>query len=346
MRKVLAGAALLALTSTSAVALENEIYGSFNWSLTRFDSDVASGGATVSTVGQGTTSSNNNSRFGLKGSHDRVFYTFEFGMDNNNNSGLGTSRALFVGFKTKIGSFVAGRTESPYRVAQKKADPFYDTSAANFLGGFNPTGASYGLSNLVNGFSDGSIVWHSLPFVKLLGGDLTGTAAIFVQNDGSNEDNGGRDDLDYNAGIDWAGDNFSFGMQYLYVGVGARPTTVPSNISGGAVVDNAFSVNGHYDIEQWRFAGSYENVNLRASATRQYGLLSATYNLSKNTRASVAFGSVDQGGGEGEGVHLGLFHRLERGLTVYVLGSAIGKEDDTDNSTVAAGLKYRFAWRL
>lgn len=350
MKHQLTGAFVLAAIAAPLVAqAEGKIYGQFNISASDVESNQTVGapaapgdntmaGRFGSIVQDGQSADNNGSRLGFQGSKGQFFYAVELGLDTDGGgdgiaSGLGSTRHAFVGFNSSFGTFSFGRTNTAYKLAGQRIDPFYDTSSANFVGGFSPEGASYGLSNLINGWTDNSIAYIS-PEI----GGLTLNGGIYLNvNQGT--------DHDFGLGADYRLGELALSVQYLDIGVDEVfiPGTVPpSVVAGSAVVDTALQGTAQFEIAGFTLGVSYEDVDLRAGGSRAYLLGSVAFDLTDNIQFAGSYGDVDQGGGEGDGFTVGAFVDLIEDFTVYGLYSDVDLENGSENQTLSLGLKYAF----
>ncbi len=118
-------AALLSLTLPSAVFADATIYGKANVSLQSTDEGGSSTSELVS----------NASRLGVKGSESisdglTAIYKFEFEVhldDGDKNGDTFSQRNIYVGLQSDaMGTVIAGKFDTPLKVAQKKIDLFSD----------------------------------------------------------------------------------------------------------------------------------------------------------------------------------------------------------------------------
>ncbi len=335
MKHHLTGAFVLAAISAPLAAqAEGKIYGQFNISLNEVDGVYNSvdsdgfGGAGVAQDGQ--SGDNNASRLGFQGENGQFFYAVELGLSvDDNASGLAQTRHAFVGANTSVGTFTFGRTNSAYKLAAQRLDPFYDTSAVNYQGIAANEGGSYGLSNLANGWTNNSVAYIS-PEV----GGLTVNAGVYLQEQ-SDEDH------DYGIGLDYRLADLSVGVQYLAVGA----DNVDGVVAGsGSVVDTALQATASYGNEAWSVGASYELVELRGGDDRTYLFLAGDFALNENLTLAATVGQVDQGAGEGLSYTVGAYVDLIKDFTFYGLFS----QSDLDNSAasetdvISLGVRYGF----
>ncbi len=335
MKNHLTGAFVLAAIAAPLTAqAEGKIYGQFNLSASEVDgvfSDLAGNEVTQ----EGQSGDNNASRLGFQGENGQFFYAVELGLGVDNgvtgagSNGLATTRHAFVGFNSSVGTFTFGRSNTAYKLAAQRLDPFYDTSAINYKGVGQNEGGGYGLSNLANGWTNNSIGYIS-PEVA----GVTINAGVYLQ-ELSDEDH------DLALGADYRLGDLSLGLQYLSIGADTSAGVVAG---AGTVVDTALQGTVSYAMQGWSVGLSYEMVDLRSGDERNYMFLSGSFDLNENISLAATYGSVDQGAGEGMGFTVGAFVDLIEDFTVYGLYS----QSDLDNapsaetSVFSLGVKYGF----
>ncbi len=338
MKHHLTGAFVLAaIAAPLAAQAEGKIYGQFNISVNEVDgvynsvsgNDFADPNTQAAQDGQ--SGDNNASRLGFQGENGQFFYAVELGLDVDDAAGgLAHTRHAFVGFNSSVGTFTFGRTNSAYKLAAQRLDPFYDTSAVNFQGISSNQGGGYGLSNLANGWTNNSIAYISPEF-----GGLTVNAGVYLQ-ESSDEDH------DFALGVDYRLGDLSLGLQYLTVGA----DNVDGVVAGaGQVVDTALQGTVSYSTETFSVGFSAEQVELRASGEdRIYMFLAGEYALNEHLTLAASVGDVDQGAGEGMGFTVGAYLDLIENFTLYGLYS----QSDLDNApasetdVISVGVRYGF----
>lgn len=342
MKHHLTGAFVLAaIAAPLAAQAEGKIYGQFNISVNEVDGSFATVDgndfAGASQPQDGQSGDNNASRLGFQGENGQFFYAVELGLDVDVNGGsaddsadgLAHTRHAFVGFNSSVGTFTFGRTNTAYKLAAQRLDPFYDTSAVNFQGIASNQGGGYGLSNLANGWTNNSIAYISPEF-----GGLTVNAGIYLQEQ-SDESH------DYGIGVDYRLGDLSLGVQYLTVGA----DNVDGVVAGsGLIVDTALQGTVSYSTERFSVGLSAEQVDLRAGDDRIYLFLGGEFALNEYLTLAASVGDVDQGGGEGMGFTVGAYLDLIENFTLYGLYS----QSDLDNApasetdVISVGVRYGF----
>lgn len=338
MKHHLTGAFVLAaMAAPLAAQAEGKIYGQFNISVNEVDgvynsvsgSDFAD--VNTQTAQDGQSGDNNASRLGFQGENGQFFYAVELGLDVDDAAGgLAHTRHAFIGFNSSVGTFTFGRTNTAYKLAAQRLDPFYDTSAVNFLGIASNQGGGYGLSNLANGWTNNSIAYISPEFAG-----LTFNAGVYLQEQ-SDESH------DYGVGVDYRLGDLSLGVQYLTVGA----DNVDGVVAGsGQVVDTALQGTVSFSTERFSIGFSAEQVELRASnEDRIYMFLAGEFALNEHLTLAASVGDVDQGAGEGMGFTVGAYLDLIEDFTLYGLYSQSDLDNDPSSETdvISVGIRYGF----
>ena len=337
---------LLAVAAGSAQAAAPEV--NFNATLAGsvrlLDSDFEFGDDNIKPVNNASSVS-----LGFKAPYAgvMVFGLAEAG-EKNKELGIDALRQAFVGVETGIGQFLVGKKASEYRLSGEKLDPFYDTSVVGFNGREAREGASYGLSNLTNGFSHNTVGYLS---PALLGGLRLNAAAYVSSEDAPN------DEIDYGVGAEYAlpgfadGHSLSAGVQYLKIenpasNVAGNPSRNGLVTVGGSPgVSDSYRVYGSYAAGSVVLSGSYENVDVAAEAdARAYYYLSGTWALCDKTQIAASYGWLDFAAGSpalsGEGYSLGVFHELASNLKGYAAARQVSLDVPGDTATIAVGLSY------
>lgn len=249
---------------------------------------------------------------------------------------------FFGGVSTPFGTIGYGRQASFYRKAGQELDPFYDTSVVGFNGVFAAEGASYGLSNLSNGYNDDTLAYASPSF-----GGLSLRASWFRDTGDS------RADEDYGLGLRYApeGGAVVAGVEVVdsqgadaVFGVGKRTSF------------EAIRVYGSYRWEALLLGASLEQVDVENEADeRKYALLSASYGLAPKLTLATSFGllkdvvpnaAANPDGIDGEGLTVGAFYEATPRLTTYAAIRGVRLDSDADTETYAIGARYAFSYGL
>lgn len=264
----------------------------------------------------------------------RAFAVYERGASND-QLGVEDVREFFGGVSGQLGTLVAGRKATDYRIAGERLDPFYNTSAASFNGLFAAEGASYGLSNLTNGYTSNT-VGYTTPVLY----GVTGNLAFYVNN--NNNQQGVGDELDFGAGVGYAN------SEWLGLDVGVQFLDINGNVVTGSPPGESSALRAHVSLgrELWTFGASYEQVDVEFEDNpRQYAFLSASYQLFEALRIAATAGSVnDTPTSDGAGGTLGLFWDWTKNLNNYwaLRFVTLDNAANEDNLTLATGIKFTF----
>lgn len=297
---------------------------------------------------------NNASRVSLKASLKSEllsgFAYYERGL-RNDKAGIKPDRQLYLGIDSPYGKLTAGKKASAYREAGEQLDPFYDTSTAGFNGRAMSEGASYGLSNLTNGFSHNEVAYVS-PIV--LGG-LQLNAGVFIGTKSAPNDK-----LDKAVGAVYAlpgaggeGNVLSFGVQALQIENGTAFVLGNSRLNDRAPVggtpgrsDNV-RLHAAFTTPKFSLGGSFEHVDVKAEAkARGYGYVAGTFALSDTTRLAASYGRLEFKAGSpalsGDGFSLGLFRKLGENFNGYLAARHAKLDGPGDTTSLAVGVSYAF----
>jgi predicted porin len=348
-KKIIALAIASALTAPVMAYAEATAYGQANLSI-----DIINDGMTNS--GNSNNLVSNESRLGLKGSEDlgngmSAVWQMEgnVGMDTgattaaqlfNRNTYLGLSSA-------SMGTVLAGRHDTPYKMATRKLDVFADTIAAD----------NRGLAGVAMMGTGHDIRWSNiLAYMSpSMSGFSVAAATVFgAENAASGQTKGTGYSLAgmYDQGPIYAAlayDSVKLGN----VGDLGTANAATFGVPGAAVDDtakalklgfgytmDAFAVNAV--IEKPKFAPA---VGASSSSTNLY--LAGKFSISSTDAVKLAFtkrGSTTGFSNDAKQIAVGYDHNLSANTTVYALATKI-----TDNTTGAAdprtlsvGMKHSF----
>lgn len=276
----------------------------------------------------------------------RAFLVYQYGFERFNESipnalAGDREREFFGGLSTPYGTLGYGRQESFYRKTGREVDPFHDSSVVGFNGAFAAEGASYGLSNLSNGFND-----ETLAYASPLFGGLSLRASYFM-------DAAGNADEDYGLGLRYAPEDsaLSAGLEYLDSDGGDAVFGV-----GKGVAFDAVRAYGSFRWAAFAVGASFEQVDVENEADpRKYAILSASYTIqSRLTLASsvgvlrdvVPNAAANPDGIDGEGLSLGAFYEVTPRFTTYAALRGVQLDSDADTQTYAIGGSYAFSHTL
>lgn len=320
---------LLLLAPAPLVAQESnaELYGNLRYSYNCADDGTEARWA----------SANNASRLGVRGevSGEAVtaFLHVETGISvDSDPDGRGfTQRFFYGGLRGDFGALTVGRHTTAYKAAGLRGDSFYDTSAIS-AGGGTPTtgvfaGATFGLSNLTNGFANRALSYTS-PDVS----GFTGNAAMYLDPDS---------DHDVGLGLRYQRYGVDVGLQY-YASQGA------DNWAQSGPADDAVRVHGSYrGSDRWTASVSYEHVTSIGEGDQDYLYAAGTVDLTSVLTAAVSVGDVSRGGVanvSGTGVNAGLWYALFPETRIYGLYSGLDRDQGEERRhVVSLGLTQDFS---
>ncbi len=337
---LLAAAVAVACGAPVAAMADANIYGQFRYSLNSMDADTGAG-STMS-------GEDNVSLFGLKasakGDSVTAFAHLQTGAAADGNGGQAfDQRFYFGGLKGDFGTVAYGRMTNAYKMPGFKLDPFYNMSHVGAGGTLATGGATYGLSQATNGFTDNALQYTSpaMSGLKL-------NVGLYV-------DDGVEDDHGTNVGVTYSADNFHVGVQF------ASNDTATATVPGVIADGDAMRVHGGYKADAWSVGFSFENVNaadpaLSTSEDVDYMYLVGKYNVSKETQLVASMGTVsddsvkDDGAGgfdivsqEGTGFNLGAFQTIAPKTQVYVSYSTASLDAlEMDPSVFSVGAIHKF----
>lgn len=265
-RKLIAAAIAAALCSPGLALADSEnviIYGKANLSIDRVSSSGALGTST-------TQVSSNASHFGIKGSEelgDGWTATWQVEqMVNYDNAGNGTTlatRNTFINLlNSDYGVFILGRHDTPYKLASRTMDVFFDTIADNrsLMGG-----ASLDLTNLSGSSAaasfdgrQGDVIAYIAPAI----GDLMLSGAYVA---GAETATGGqvKGDAWSFTGLYTSGPvNVNFGYEIHNLGsAGSGTIAVPAPLAAVANhSERAYKLAGSYAFDKTTVYGVYERT--------------------------------------------------------------------------------------
>lgn len=324
----LAAAAVLLLAPVSLAAqdLDAELYGNLRYSYNRAD---AGGDARWA-------SANNASRLGVRGEVAgeavSAFFHLETGVSvDSDPEGRGlTQRFFYGGLRGDFGTVTVGRHTTAYKAAGLGADPFYDTSTISAAGGVPATGvfagATFGLSNLTNGFADRAVTYTS---PELAG--LTGNAAMYLDPDSNH---------DYGLGLRYQRHGIDAGLQF-------HTSRSDENWAQAVPADDAVRLHGTYrGADRWTASVSYEHVTSAEGRGQDYLYAAGTVDLTPALTVAASVGDVSSGDVSpvaGTGVNAGLWYAVFSSTRVYGLYSRLEREQGERRQLLSVGLTQEFS---
>ena len=276
----------------------------------------------------------------------KLFGVYQYGFERFNESvpnfpAGDHEREAYGGLSTPFGTVGFGRQASFYRKAGQELDPFYDSSVVGFNGVFAAEGASYGLSNLTNGFNDKTLAFSTPAYEGL------SLRASYFMDEASGEDE------DYGVGLRYAPTDLglSAGLEFLDSQGGDAVFGVGKRVSYDAI-----RVYGRYAWEALSIGASLEQVDVDNEADeRKYALLSASYRVMPKLTLASTFGylkdvvpnaAANPDGIDGKGLTVGAFYEVLPKLTVYAAARGVRLDSEADTETFAIGASYSFQYDL
>ncbi|MCK5396540.1 MAG: porin, partial [Gammaproteobacteria bacterium] len=332
MKNIVLSAAIAAICAAPVAAMaDTQLYGQMRYSFNSIDDKT---NADPAKHKDGLSGEDNVSLFGLKGSAGdddlKAFYHIQTGAlaDGDADSRAFKQRFYFAGLQGGFGKVAYGRMTNAYKFDGFKLDPYYNLSHVGASGSFAAGGASYGLSNATNGFTDNALQYTSPAFsgVKV-------NAGVYI--DDTNEDDHGT-----NIGASWSGNGINVGIQFASNSESA--TATKAVVPGIAADGDALRIHGGYKADNWSAGLSYETVDTDADAEANYLYLVGRFNVSKKTELIATVGMVDPDdnskeiGAEGTGFQLGVFQTVVPKTQLYVsYGTADLDNNDEDPSVLS-----------
>jgi len=324
--------------AAAAVETKGALYGDLRLSFDYTDDASATPGPTYSVT-------DNNSAWGVKASTVKggvtVFGGYERFISEDEPAVPGfpveLTRQAYLGITSFCGTIKLGRHSTAYADAGRKLDLFYNTAASG-SGGLAAAGSifgggnSHGTSTAFNADTLGSAyVANHLSYESPAYRGVTGNAAFFTHETGdSNQDH------DYGAGVEYAGDGLTAGVQYLDAN-GANASTWGTDVT-------ATRLYAGYAREGFGVGASYEMLDLSAGADdATFTMLSAWYGLRDDTRLAASVGVEDASVGDGSSLRIGLFHDVLDSFTVWAAARHFGGSQLPDADVITFGASYKFS---
>ncbi len=335
-----------AFVAPVAMAEEATVYGQMHLSVDH----VRSGGSPSTKSNQ---LNSNRSRLGFKGAEDlggglSAIWQIESLIDADDGATgtmLGT-RNTFLGLKSdSMGTILAGRHDTPYKIATRKLDVFANTVADNRDSNGMGAGHDVRLGN--------SLVYMSPD----MGGVSIAASTVFGAENASGLKKGSALSLAAMFNMDQiyatvAYQNFKAGDAGTG-DLGASGTILPGTASGDK--DTAMKVGGGFNMDVFAINAVIERLTEKAVAggdtknTNMY--VAGKFNVSPSDAVKVAYtkggNSKSNTGTAIDGIKqmsVGYDHSMSANTTVYALFTKI-KTNDTaiaDPSIISAGMKHLF----
>lgn len=305
--------------------VSSELYGDFRYS--------------YAYVGTGDTTHwgavNNASRLGVRGDVSgrslTAFFDLQTGINIGAVGGAFTQRYYFAGVRGSFGAITVGRHSTAYKMAGLRLDSFYDTSTLSAGGGTPSTGlfagASFGLSNLTNGWANRTVAYTS-PSIR----GITANAAAYVDTDS---------DHHYGLGLGYRDHGIDAGLQYY--DAGGEPVWAQT-----AGINHALRLHAAYTrSDAWSAGASYERLEAAAGPAQSFFYVAATLTVMRRVLIAGAVGHVEDTGAvqavTGTAYHAGVFYTLLQRVRLHALYSHLDADSQPRRNDVALGLTVDFS---
>ncbi|MCG8146974.1 porin [Moraxella sp. PS-22] len=343
MKKLLLATAVAAL-SVSAAHAAPTVYGKVfltaDYTDTNYDDNYrANATATSAPSDESTVKLNSNaSRIGFKGSEEltdtvNLVYQLEYGVSPDDDRTQFTSRNTYIGLAhNTLGTLIAGRHDTPFKLAKGNADVFNANSATLSIDTTGPRGYTNLGENRVN-----NVVAYKSP--TIVGMPVTFTAAVNLSEVDKDTDspttekdegaNGYSASLVYDqngvylaAGYD-NNINVEDTAWRLAGTVDMGKMNMVQGLTLGALYQNADLFNENDDAKTWLISGKYAIANTPWTAKAQY----IDTDFGDNDSSEVAVG--------GE-------YAFNKSTTGHIYAGQVKADNFKDVTIVGTGIEYKF----
>ena len=305
MNKVILLGTATAMLATAPFAaasgsIDGKLYGKINVSVVNSDSGS-----------EDTWKLNSNaSRIGLKGSNQvseglTVFYKTEFQVEVDGDGDVFKQRNIYAGIKGQYGSLLAGKNDTPTKLAQKKIDLFNDLEG-----------------DIMKTFAGENPVSNIIAYTTPKYGNFSATYAVMP----SEANNGGLSDAtSYSV-------NYSKGD--LYVAIAGN-----SNVADIDLVRvDLVRVVSQFKVDAWQLGLMYQDND----TTDESGYFaSAAYKIDNITyKAQYGSNENDTGGSDKTTLSLGADFKLAKNTKSFVFFT--DNEESSSTKTFGLGLEHKF----
>ena len=343
MKKLLLATAVAAL-SVSAAHAAPTVYGKVfltaDYTDTNYDDNYrANATSTSAPDDESTVKLNSNaSRIGFKGSEEltdtvNLVYQLEYGVSPDDDRTQFTSRNTYIGLAhNTLGTLIAGRHDTPFKLAKGNADVFNANSATLSIDNTGPRGYVNLGENRVN-----NVVAYKSP--TIVGMPLTFTAAVNLSEVDKDTDisttekdegaNGYSASLAYDQNGVYlaAGYDNNMGVEdtawRLAGTVDMGKMNMVQGLTLGALYQNADLFNVNDDAKTWLISGKYAIANTPWTAKAQY----INTDFGNNDSSEVAVG--------GE-------YAFNKATTGHIYAGQISRDNYKDDTIVGTGIEYKF----
>ena len=305
MNKVILLGTATAMLATAPFAaasgsIDGKLYGKINVSVVNSDSGS-----------EDTWKLNSNaSRIGLKGSNQvseglTVFYKTEFQVEVDGDGDVFKQRNIYAGIKGQYGSLLAGKNDTPTKLAQKKIDLFNDLEG-----------------DIMKTFAGENPVSNIIAYTTPKYGNFSATYAVMP----SEANNGGLSDAtSYSV-------NYSKGD--LYVAIAGNSNVVDIDL----VRVDLVRVVSQVKVDAWQLGLMYQDND----TTDESGYFaSAAYKIDNITyKAQYGSNENDTGGSDKTTLSLGADFKLAKNTKSFVFFT--DNEESSSTKTFGLGLEHKF----
>jgi len=341
-KKLIIAAIGAALAAGSMVAnAAPTVYGKMHVSIDKFDNG---GVDAVLNRPDGINVASNSSRVGVKGTEDlggglAAAYQAEFGFNADEDGGLVSQRNSYVGLAGGFGTILAGRHDSPYKLATAALDPFSET-----VGDYNAVVGNTVQSAGVFDLRVSNAIAYISPAmggVTVIGAYVVAPISSFLGNALAQAN--GADVQDVTA-ISLAA---LYGAGPLSVSVAYESHSVDDSVATllttGKLSHKAMKAGAGYDFGVVKIAAVYEKTSVDDKTTiagmernALWGSVTAPFG---NNAVSLAYGKLDESeaaaGKDGATLlSVGFFHNFSKTTKAYAVYATM---DNDDNATFALG---------
>ena len=316
-QKILSLAIIAAsLNATVVFAGGPKVYGKANLSLNKTET-----GPLVDSPKDSWKLNSNASRFGIKGSFDatdsiKAIYKFEYetfiddGDDGKKSNSEFKQRNIYAGLQGGFGTIIAGKHDTPTKLAQGKIDRFNDLENGD-------------IKNVIQGENRVSnIIMYTTP--KMNG--LSATVALIPS-----EDDEGRISEGVSTAISYKANNYSLTVAH----------------DDGEIIDEDVEsltrVVGEYKGDSFKLGGLYQVADEGTTDEDGY-VLSGEFNLTDSLIFKAQYAQSDDESTEKTQTAVGMDYKLGKKSKLFSYYSNIetAKTTDSDAYSFAVGYEIKF----
>jgi predicted porin len=306
----LAVAAALPVSAMAAGPIDGKVYGKVNVSIV--NEDKASGSDQWEL-------NSNASRIGFKGKTElndslSVIYKLEYetSVDDGDKSGQTfTQRNIYVGLTGGFGTLIAGKHDTPTKLAQKKIDLFNDLEGD--------------IKNTFEGENrESNIVMYTTPKMGGFAATLGMIASESEDVDGDGEDDDGFDGT--SLALSYTADNMYFAL------------TNDKDIDG---MDNLVRAVAQVNISDLQLGVMWQDAEKHSGYEEDGYFLSAKYKIGK-VALKAQYGEVEgDDNHEEETMSLGLDYKLGKKTKAFAFYTQ-NEDNSNDDDYFGVGLEHKF----